>query len=442
MDRSGRRRPRHQLRRSTDARRRPSCRSTTSASSGSPSCAPPTHGSTRRCSPGDRARRVDPHHERLRRRRGDFDVRGACGTGRARLSRECPPPRVATPTPADARRGPSATCSPSGPSSPARTSRRSCARFDAVAETTSVTSSSSSPEPAAWGAEAFDEACAEAHHRERDPRARLRRRPGVRRDLLAGAAVLAYPSRYEGFGFPPLEAMAAGVPVVAARAGAIPEVVGDAALLVDPDDVDDLASRARHRAHDEEHRDALVARGAIAPRPHSRGPGWPTSSSACTGRPWGESGVTGARGFVGRHLTAYLTAQGTDVVELDVDGARPIDITDHDAIVRRIADEGPDVALPPRGAQPRRRVVAATAICSRVSTSTGRARRARRLRAGGSRASSRRRERGAVRRGRRPTRSPIVEIDPVPPDHAVRREQGRRRSARARRRSLVSTGSR
>lgn len=53
--------------------------------------------------------------------------------------------------------------------------------------------------------------------------------------------------------------------------------------------------------------------------------------------------VTGARGFVGRHLTAYLTAHGTDVVELDREGARPIDITDHDAIVRRIADEGPDV---------------------------------------------------------------------------------------------------
>ncbi len=51
---------------------------------------------------------------------------------------------------------------------------------------------------------------------------------------LRHAAVLAYPSRYEGFGFPPLQAMAAGVPVVATAAGAVPEVVGDGALLVDP----------------------------------------------------------------------------------------------------------------------------------------------------------------------------------------------------------------
>ncbi len=58
---------------------------------------------------------------------------------------------------------------------------------------------------------------------------------------LAGAALLAFPSLYEGFGFPPLQAMAAGVPVVATAAGAVPEVVGDGALLVAPGDVDALA---------------------------------------------------------------------------------------------------------------------------------------------------------------------------------------------------------
>ena len=60
--------------------------------------------------------------------------------------------------------------------------------------------------------------------------------------LLAGATIVAYPSLDEGFGFPALEGMAAGVPVVAARAGAIPEVVGDAAVLVDPLDAADLAA--------------------------------------------------------------------------------------------------------------------------------------------------------------------------------------------------------
>jgi alpha-1,3-rhamnosyl/mannosyltransferase len=50
------------------------------------------------------------------------------------------------------------------------------------------------------------------------------------------AWVLAYPSRYEGFGLPVLEAMAAGVPVVASTAASVPEVVGDAGLLCDPEE--------------------------------------------------------------------------------------------------------------------------------------------------------------------------------------------------------------
>ena len=60
---------------------------------------------------------------------------------------------------------------------------------------------------------------------------------------LRGASVLAYPSRYEGFGFPPLQAMAEGVPVVATAAGAVPEVVGDGAWLVPPGDRDALSDR-------------------------------------------------------------------------------------------------------------------------------------------------------------------------------------------------------
>jgi glycosyltransferase involved in cell wall biosynthesis len=80
--------------------------------------------------------------------------------------------------------------------------------------------------------------------------------------LVAGAAVLAYPSRYEGFGFPPLQAMVRGVPVVASRAGSLPEVLGDGALLVEPSDVDALASALDSCLSDADLRDRLVASGS------------------------------------------------------------------------------------------------------------------------------------------------------------------------------------
>jgi glycosyltransferase involved in cell wall biosynthesis len=79
--------------------------------------------------------------------------------------------------------------------------------------------------------------------------------------LLQGAAVLAYPSLDEGFGFPLLEAMALGVPVVAADAGAIPEVAAGGALLVPPDDVTALATALARAVSDSELRAALIATG-------------------------------------------------------------------------------------------------------------------------------------------------------------------------------------
>jgi glycosyltransferase involved in cell wall biosynthesis len=82
-----------------------------------------------------------------------------------------------------------------------------------------------------------------------------------KRALLERATVLAYPSLYEGFGFPVLEAMTAGVPVVAARAGSIPEVAGDAALLVEPTDEAALGDAIERVVNDAELRRELVARG-------------------------------------------------------------------------------------------------------------------------------------------------------------------------------------
>jgi alpha-1,3-rhamnosyl/mannosyltransferase len=81
--------------------------------------------------------------------------------------------------------------------------------------------------------------------------------------VVAGAAVVAYPSLDEGFGFPALEGMAAGVPVVAARAGAIPEVAGDAAVLVDPLDPAALASGLDRALTDDSLRAQLVTAGHV-----------------------------------------------------------------------------------------------------------------------------------------------------------------------------------
>jgi len=79
--------------------------------------------------------------------------------------------------------------------------------------------------------------------------------------LYRKAAAFAYPSLHEGFGFPPLEAMARGVPVLASNVSAVAEVLGDAALLVDPLDTEAIADGLARILADSELRERLIAKG-------------------------------------------------------------------------------------------------------------------------------------------------------------------------------------
>lgn len=83
----------------------------------------------------------------------------------------------------------------------------------------------------------------------------------LRAALFSGATLFVYPSIYEGFGFPPLEAMRTHTPVITTRAGAVPEVCGDGALLVDVGDVDALKDAMEQVLTDETIRRELVEAG-------------------------------------------------------------------------------------------------------------------------------------------------------------------------------------
>jgi glycosyltransferase involved in cell wall biosynthesis len=108
---------------------------------------------------------------------------------------------------------------------------------------------------------------AEALHVDLDLRSYVA--PGELATLYRGAAVVAVPSLTEGFGITALEAMASGTPVVASNRSSLPEVVGEAGLLVDPTDVEEIAAALLRTLTEASLRQDLVARGLARARAFS-----------------------------------------------------------------------------------------------------------------------------------------------------------------------------
>ena len=84
--------------------------------------------------------------------------------------------------------------------------------------------------------------------------------------LYSGARVFVYPSLYEGFGLPPLEAMACGTPVITSNTSSLPEVVGDAGVTVSPTDTVALAEALGDLLFDAERRQSLREAGLARAR--------------------------------------------------------------------------------------------------------------------------------------------------------------------------------
>jgi alpha-1,3-rhamnosyl/mannosyltransferase len=109
--------------------------------------------------------------------------------------------------------------------------------------------------------------------------------------LYAGAAMLTYPSLYEGFGLPPLEAMASGVPVAVSNCASLPEVVGDAGILIDPHDVEGLTAAMLRTVEDTRFAGDLRMRGIARAQTFT----W-ERCAALTMESWDRVAGTSARG--------------------------------------------------------------------------------------------------------------------------------------------------
>jgi O-antigen biosynthesis alpha-1,2-mannosyltransferase len=85
-------------------------------------------------------------------------------------------------------------------------------------------------------------------------------------DLYRGAQLFVFPSLYEGFGLPILEAMASGIPVIASNVASMPEVAGDAAILVDPHDSKAIAEGIARILVEDRLRQAMIEKGLARAR--------------------------------------------------------------------------------------------------------------------------------------------------------------------------------
>ncbi|MDP3981103.1 MAG: glycosyltransferase family 1 protein [Chlamydiota bacterium] len=88
-------------------------------------------------------------------------------------------------------------------------------------------------------------------------------------EIYKNALFFVFPSLYEGFGMPPLEAMAFNLPVIASSSGSLPEVLGDAALMVDPENLEDLAEKICMMANNRDIREEYCRRGQIQIRKYN-----------------------------------------------------------------------------------------------------------------------------------------------------------------------------